>query len=155
LALLTTTAALRVEAHDLPAIEIARLNGMVAEALHSGWSGTLVLMASGIALGALHGLEPGHAKTMMSAFIIAIRGTVGQAVLLGASATVSHTAVVWLLAIPLPAWGVAVNLSANAPYFQIASAVAVLSLAGSTLLRMVRNELVDSMAGPAESPRRR
>ena len=34
-------------------------------------------------LRALHGLEPGHSKTMMAAFIIAIRGTVAQAVLLG------------------------------------------------------------------------
>ena len=39
-----------------------------------------------ILLGALHGLEPGHSKTMMAAFIIAIRGTVWQAVLLGLSA---------------------------------------------------------------------
>ena len=49
-------------------------------------------------LGALHGLEPGHSKTMMAAFIIAVKGTVGQAVLLGLSAAASHTAVVWGLA---------------------------------------------------------
>ena len=29
-----------------------------------------------ILLGALHGLEPGHSKRLMTAFIIAIRGTV-------------------------------------------------------------------------------
>src|SRR5882757_5245330 len=52
-----------------------------------------------ILLGALHGLEPGHSKTMMAAFIVAIRGTVKQAVLLGLSATVSHTAIVWLVAL--------------------------------------------------------
>ena len=46
-------------------------------------------------LGALHGLEPGHSKTMMAAFIIAIRGTVRQAVLLGVSAAISHSAMVW------------------------------------------------------------
>lgn len=39
-----------------------------------------------IFLGALHGLEPGHSKTMMSFFIIGIRGTVWQAFLLGISA---------------------------------------------------------------------
>ena len=32
-----------------------------------------------ILLGALHGLEPGHSKTMTAAFIVAIRGAVGQA----------------------------------------------------------------------------
>lgn len=32
---------------------------------------------------------------MMAAFIVAIRGTVWQAVLLGLTATLSHTLVVW------------------------------------------------------------
>jgi nickel/cobalt exporter len=54
---------------------------------------------SAILLGALHGLEPGHSKTMMAAFIVAVRGTVRQAVLLGLAATLSHTAVVWLVAL--------------------------------------------------------
>lgn len=53
---------------------------------------------SAILLGALHGLEPGHSKTMMAAFIIAIKGTVRQAVMLGLAATFSHTAIVWLIA---------------------------------------------------------
>lgn len=53
---------------------------------------------SAILLGALHGLEPGHSKTMMAAFIIAIKGTIKQAVMLGLAATISHTAVVWLIA---------------------------------------------------------
>ena len=37
-------------------------------------------------------------KTMMAAFIIAIKGTIKQAVMLGLAATISHTAVVWLIA---------------------------------------------------------
>jgi nickel/cobalt exporter len=36
---------------------------------------------------------------MMAAFIVAIRGTVFQAVLLGLSATISHTAVMWAVAL--------------------------------------------------------
>ena len=54
---------------------------------------------SAILLGALHGLEPGHSKTMMAAFIVAIHGTVKQAIMLGLAATVSHTLVVWLIAL--------------------------------------------------------
>ena len=57
-----------------------------------------LFIPSAILLGALHGLEPGHSKTMMAAFIVAVRGTLKQAVLLGLAATVSHTAVVWLVA---------------------------------------------------------
>ena len=52
-----------------------------------------------ILLGALHGLEPGHSKTMMAAFIIAIRGTVWQAALLGLCAAFSHSLIIWLLAV--------------------------------------------------------
>ena len=58
-----------------------------------------LFVPSAILLGALHGLEPGHSKTMMAAFIVAIRGTVLQAVLLGLSATISHTAIVWVIAL--------------------------------------------------------
>ncbi|MGC6744899.1 hypothetical protein ACP0HM_10300 [Escherichia coli] len=36
----------------------------------------------------------GTQKTMMAAFIIAIKGTIKQAVMLGLAATISHTAVV-------------------------------------------------------------
>jgi nickel/cobalt exporter len=122
--------------HDLPAAELARLNAMVVAASNSGWLGMLALLGSGVALGALHGLEPGHSKTMMSAFIIAIRGTVGQAALLGTAATVSHTAVVWLLVVPVVVWGGALDLSRHEPYFQIASAIAVLAVAGFTLARV-------------------
>ncbi len=49
-----------------------------------------LFIPSAILLGALHGLEPGHSKTMMAAFIVAVRGTLKQAVLLGLAATVSH-----------------------------------------------------------------
>src|SRR5207302_8010387 len=58
-----------------------------------------LFLPSAILLGALHGLEPGHSKTMMAAFIVAVRGTVLQAVLLGLAATLSHTAVVWAIAL--------------------------------------------------------
>src|SRR4051812_34247664 len=52
-----------------------------------------------VLLGALHALEPGHAKSMMAAYIVAVRGTIPQAALLGLSAAVGHTIIVWGLAI--------------------------------------------------------
>ena len=57
-----------------------------------------VFLPTALVLGALHGLEPGHSKTMMAAFIIAIRGTVAQAVLLGLCAAFSHSLLIWVLA---------------------------------------------------------
>ena len=58
-----------------------------------------------VGLGALHALEPGHAKSLMAAYIIAIRGTPSQAVTLGISAAIGHTFVVWILAILALAFG--------------------------------------------------
>lgn len=83
-----------------------------------------------ILLGALHGLEPGHSKTMMAAFIVAVRGTVGQATLLGISAAISHTAVVWVVALGGQYLLRGNSTQAIEPYFQIASAVLVLAIAG-------------------------
>ncbi|CAD6181056.1 hypothetical protein LV651_004772 [Escherichia coli] len=58
-----------------------------AALLSQGTTSAWLFIPSAILLGALHGLEPGHSKTMMAAFIVAIRGTVKQAVMLGLAAT--------------------------------------------------------------------
>jgi nickel/cobalt exporter len=42
--------------------------------LQQGVANAWLFIPSAILLGALHGLEPGHSKTMMAAFIVAIRG---------------------------------------------------------------------------------
>src|SRR5215472_8218089 len=88
-----------------------------------------LFVPSAILLGALHGLEPGHSKTMMAAFIVAIRGTVSQAVLLGLAATISHTIVVWGIALGgMYLWHNA-NTESFEPYFQIVSAVVIICIA--------------------------
>lgn len=82
-----------------------------------------------MALGALRGLEPGHSKTLMAAFIVAIRGTVRQAVLLGVSATLSHTAVIWILALIGLYYSGQFDAERTEPYFQIAMGVIVIGMA--------------------------
>lgn len=95
---------------------------------------------SAILLGALHGLEPGHSKTMMAAFIIAIKGTVKQAVMLGLAATLSHTAIVWLIA--LGGMFISRKFTAEAvePWLQMVSAVIILSTAAWMFWRTWRGE---------------
>jgi len=88
-----------------------------------------LFIPSATLLGALHGLEPGHSKTMMAAFIVAVRGTLSQAVLLGLSATLSHTAVVWAVAMAGLYFGRNWDAAASEPYFQIASAVLMIAVA--------------------------
>lgn len=97
--------------------------------LSQGASSAWLFIPSAILLGALHGLEPGHSKTMMAAFIVAIRGTVGQAVLLGLSATLSHTAVVWAIALIGMYFGRNWNAASSEPWFQVASAVLIVGVA--------------------------
>ena len=88
-----------------------------------------LFVPSAVLLGALHGLEPGHSKTMMAAFIVAIRGTVAQAVLLGLAATVSHTAIVWAIALAGLHFGRRWNTEATEPYLQVVSAVLIIAVA--------------------------
>ena len=92
-----------------------------------------------ILLGALHGLEPGHSKTMMAAFIIAIRGTIAQAVLLGLSAALSHSLVIWALAALALKFGDKWSAEKTEPYFQLASAVIIIAMATWMFLRTRRD----------------
>jgi len=103
-----------------------------------------LFIPSAILLGALHGLEPGHSKTMMAAFIVAIRGTVGQAVILGLCATLSHTAVVWLVAMAGLYFGGHWNAETSEPYFQLASAILIIGVAAWMLWRTWRNQQAEA-----------
>ena len=71
----------------------------VAALIEGGTANLVLLLPTAIVLGALHALEPGHSKSMMTAFIVAIHGTAAQASLLALSTTVGHTIVVWVLAV--------------------------------------------------------
>jgi nickel/cobalt exporter len=97
-----------------------------------------LFIPAAILLGALHGLEPGHSKTMMAAFIVAIRGTVLQAVLLGLSATVSHTALIWILAMVGLHYSGKFSAEDVEPYLQVATGVIVIALAGWMVWRIRR-----------------
>lgn len=99
-----------------------------------------LFVPSAILLGILHGLEPGHSKTMMAAFIVAVRGTVTQAVLLGLSATLSHTVVVWTIALAGLYFGRNWSAAATEPYFQVASALVIVGVALWMLWRTWSNQ---------------
>ena len=71
----------------------------IAQIILSGVANPWLYLPLAVLLGALHALEPGHSKSIMAAFIIAIRGTSMQAVVLGIAAAVGHTMVVWALVI--------------------------------------------------------
>ena len=67
----------------------------MTESVPLGW----FYLPVAFALGALHALEPGHGKSLASAYLVSGKHTWKDAVVLGVSTTFSHTAVVVLLAI--------------------------------------------------------
>jgi nickel/cobalt exporter len=117
------------------------------ELLGQGAASAWLFAPSAILLGALHGLEPGHSKTMMAAFIVAVRGTVWQAALLGLAATASHTLVVWAIALGgMYLWrGLAPD--AVEPWLQLASGVIVIAMAAWMIWRARREAETRRVAG--------
>ncbi|HEY4029274.1 MAG TPA: nickel/cobalt efflux transporter [Caulobacteraceae bacterium] len=117
----------------------------LADLLAQGTAHAWLFIPSAILLGALHGLEPGHSKTMMAAFIIAVRGTVRQAVLLGLCATLSHTLVVWVIALGGMYLWRGVDSAALEPYFQFVSGLIIVGMAVWMLWRVRREQRLAAM----------
>jgi len=109
-------------------------------AVSQGTGQPLLLVATAVALGALHGLEPGHSKTMMAAFIVAVHGTVAQAVLLGLSAAISHTLIVWVLALLALRFGEEMIGEDLEPWFMMASGAIILGVAAWMWIRDRRTD---------------
>jgi ABC-type nickel/cobalt efflux system permease component RcnA len=60
--------------------------------------GFLLTMLLATLFGAAHALTPGHGKTLVAAYLVAERGTVWHAIVLGLVTTLTHTGAVLLLA---------------------------------------------------------
>jgi nickel/cobalt exporter len=60
-------------------------------ALFDSKLGTGILLLAAFLFGAAHAFTPGHGKTLVAAYLIGERGTVGHAVLLAFVTTVTHT----------------------------------------------------------------
>ncbi|HEY1392175.1 MAG TPA: nickel/cobalt efflux transporter [Methylibium sp.] len=113
----------------------------IADLIQQGSTNLLLFIPTAILLGALHGLEPGHSKTMMASFIIAVRGTMGQAALLGLCAALSHSLIVWALAALALKLGNQLIAEQAEPYFMVASAVIVIGVAAWMFMRTRRDDL--------------
>ncbi len=111
-------------------------NSLIQQGAAHAW----IYLPTAVLLGGLHGLEPGHSKTMMAAFIIAVRGTVLQAALLGLSAAISHSLVIWLLAALALKFGNQWNVETTEPYFLMATGIIVMGMAAWTIWRLRRDQ---------------
>lgn len=110
----------------------------LAEMIRAGAADPWFYLPIAVVLGALHALEPGHSKSLMAAFIVAIRGTAAQAVMLGVSAAVGHTIVVWGLALIGLSIGDALVLDRAEPWLILVSGLMVVALGLRLLLTIAR-----------------
>jgi len=93
-----------------------------------------------VGLGAIHGVSPGHGKTLVAGYLIGSRGTMRQALWLGLTVAVSHSIGVLLLG--------AVTLGATAlllperviEWLALGSALLVIGLGGSLLLGQLHHQ---------------
>lgn len=60
---------------------------------------TWLYLPTAFVLGVAHALEPGHSKIVMASYLVAIKGRTQDAITLGIVTTVTHTLVIFLLAL--------------------------------------------------------
>ena len=95
-------------------------------------------MALALFLGAVHGLEPGHGKTIVAAYLVGTRGTVGNAMFLGGVVTMTHTFSIILLglvALFATQW---VTTEEIMPWMGTASGLLIVGLGGWLLVNQLR-----------------
>ncbi len=90
----------RVESE--PAGFWAVLRSLDARRLLDSNLGIGLVLTLAFILGAIHSLQPGHGKTLVAAYLVGEQGTIGHAFFLGLVTTLTHTGVVFLLAIIVP-----------------------------------------------------
>jgi nickel/cobalt exporter len=111
--------------------------GLFADAA-AGRGVLLLLLLAAFGWGAVHALSPGHGKAMVAAYLVGTRGTPRQAVALGATVTVTHTAGVALLGL------VALSLSQYVlpedlyPWLNLVAGLLVLGVGAMVLRGRVR-----------------
>jgi nickel/cobalt exporter len=97
----------------------------------------VLLLLAAFGWGALHALSPGHGKAMVAAYLVGTRGTVSDAVALGATVTVTHTVGVFALGLVTLALSAYVLPEDLYPWLNLVSALLVLGV-GAAVLRKRR-----------------
>lgn len=93
-----------------------------------------IYFPSAVTLGALHALEPGHAKTLTAAYLIGTKGTKRDAILLGMSVAFTHSIVVVGLSLAAVLIGREAFTDEASYFIAISSSILVIIL-GAWLLR--------------------
>ena len=103
-------------------------------------SAGIILGALALALlaGAAHGLEPGHGKTIVAAYLVGSRGTVGHAMFLGGVVTFTHTFSILLLGLAALFATQYIDYREIMPWMGTASGLLIVALGGWLLVNQLR-----------------
>jgi nickel/cobalt exporter len=112
----------------------------------SGQGILLLLLAAAFGWGALHALSPGHGKAMVAAYLIGTRGTSRDAVLLGATVTVTHTIGVFALGLVTLGLSQYVLPEDLYPWLTLVSGLMVVGIGAGVLRSRVRHARAHSRA---------
>jgi ABC-type nickel/cobalt efflux system permease component RcnA len=115
-------------------------DGLV-DLLDSHGDGALVLLAvfAAMALGAAHALSPGHGKTVMAGYLVGTRRSWRDAVVLGATITVTHTAGVFALGLLTLFAATVVAPERLYPILTLGSGALILLVGGAMVVVRVRS----------------
>lgn len=106
---------------------LQRLDGLLrAPTLTPQFFAVALLVA--LVLGALHALTPGHGKTIVAAYLVGSRGTIGHAAFLGGVVTLTHTGSVLLLGLLALVASRAIVPSRLTPLLELASGALIIAL---------------------------
>ena len=101
--------------------------------------GLLILfLLAAFGWGALHALSPGHGKAMVAAYLVGTRGRPRDALLLGATVTVTHTAGVFALGLVTLALAEIIVPEDLFPWLQLVSGALVLAVGAAVLRARIR-----------------
>jgi nickel/cobalt exporter len=96
------------------------------------------MLLAALGWGALHALSPGHGKAMVAAYLIGARGTARDAVVLGATVTVTHTIGVFALGLVTLALSQYVLPEQLYPWLTLISGLMVVSVGAGVLRSRLR-----------------
>src|SRR4051812_11027405 len=96
---------------------------------------SLVYLPAAVGLGALHALEPGHAKALTAAYLLGIKGTWRDAMALGIAAALTHSLVVIALAMGALWVGREAFAGEATRWLQVGSGAIVIAIGGWLMWR--------------------
>ena len=115
----------------------AAFTSLVGERSGSAWFAVVAILLA-VVLGGAHALAPGHGKTVMAAYLVGLRGTLRQAMTIGATVTITHTAGVLLLGLVLSTTR-AVASERVYPWLGLASGLLLAAVGVGLLARAARS----------------